>query len=62
MTKTEIKNEIQKVLDKVPENVLKDILDFLKDLQSQPSGRLDLASNLRQILAEDKELLKKLAQ
>ena len=62
MTKTEIKNEIQKVLDIVPENILQDILDFLKDLQNQPSGSLNLTNNLRQILSEDKELLRKLAQ
>ena len=62
MTKTEIKNEIQKVLDNVPENVLLDILDLLKDLQNQPGDRLGLTRSLQQILSEDKDLLAKLAQ
>ncbi|MFY7666692.1 hypothetical protein [Flavobacterium sp.] len=62
MTKTEIQSEIQKVLDSVPETVLKDVLDFLKELKEQPADKTRLASNLRQILADDKDLLEKLAQ
>jgi hypothetical protein len=62
MTKTEIRNEIQKVLEHVPENLLQDILDLLKDLQNQPGNRLEITHSLRQILSEDKELLEKLAQ
>jgi hypothetical protein len=62
MTKTEIKIEIQKVLDNVPENVLQDILDLLKGLQNQPLDKLEITHSLRQIIAEDKELLEKLAQ
>ena len=62
MTKTEIKDEIQKVLDNVPENVLQDILELLKGIQNQPEGKLELTHSLRHILTEDKELLEKLAQ
>ena len=62
MTKTQIQSEIQKVLDSVPENVLQDVLDFLKELQDQPADKVRLTNNLRQILAEDKDLLEKLAQ
>jgi hypothetical protein len=62
MTKTEIKIEIQKVLDNVPENVLQDILDLLKGLQNQPLDKLEITHSLLQIIAEDKELLEKLAQ
>lgn len=62
MTKTQIKSEIQKVLDNVPENMLHDILDFLKELQEQPVSKVKLTNNLRKILLEDKELLEKLAQ
>ena len=62
MTNTEIKNEIQKVLDNIPKNVLQDILDLLKGLQNQPSDKLEITHSLRQILAEDNELLEKLAQ
>lgn len=62
MTKTQIRTEIQKVLDSVPETILQDVLDFLKALQNQPAEKVRLANNLRQILSEDKELLEKLAQ
>lgn len=62
MTKTQIQSEIQKVLDSVPENVLQDVLDFLKELQDQPEEKVRLTNNLRKILSEDKELLERLAQ
>jgi len=62
MTSIEIKTEIQKVLDQVPENVLEDVLDFLKELQVKSTDQIKLANNLRKILSEDKELLEKLAQ
>lgn len=62
MTAKEIKSEIQKSLDKVPESVLQDILDFLRQAENQPIGRLNLTRNLRDIILEDKELLQKLAK
>ncbi len=62
MTKAELKIEIQKVINNVPENILEDVLDFLKELQEHPSNKVKLANNLRQILSEDKELLERLAQ
>lgn len=62
MTTTQIKTEIQKVLDNVPESALKDVLEFLKELQSSTPQQIKLTNNLRQILTEDKELLEKLAQ
>lgn len=62
MTKMEIKTEIQKVLDSVPEGVLEDVLDFLKELQVQQEDKVRLTSDLRKILSEDRELLERLAQ
>jgi len=62
MTTKEIKSEIQKSLDNVPESVLQDILDFLKRAEKQPAANLDLAKHLRDILAEDRELLERLAK
>jgi mRNA-degrading endonuclease RelE of RelBE toxin-antitoxin system len=61
MTVKEIKSEIQKSMDKVPESVPKDILDFLKSVENKSREQLNLAKNLRNILAEDKELLERLA-
>ena len=62
MTKTQIKTEIEKVLDSVPETLLLDVLDFLKELQAHPIEKVKLTNNLRHILTEDKELLGRLAQ
>jgi len=62
MTKTQIKTEIQKVLNNVPEAILQDVLDFLKELQNQPGEKVKLTNNLRQILSKDKELLERLAK
>jgi hypothetical protein len=53
MTKTEIKSEIQRVLDNIPENVLQDVLELLKDLQDHPTRLLEITNSLRKILNED---------
>jgi hypothetical protein len=62
MTAEEIKSEIQKSLDKVPESVLQDVLGFLKQAEKQSPDRLTLAKNLSEIFIEDKELLERLAK
>lgn len=62
MTAVEIKKEISKVLDQVPEKLLADILDLLKEVQSGKSLNSTLTSNFKKILAEDSDLLHKLAQ
>jgi hypothetical protein len=49
-------------LDNVPESVLQDILNFLKQVENQPANRLNLMRDLSDILAEDKELLERLAK
>ena len=62
MTTNQIKTEIQKVLDTVPETVLEDILKYLKNLADKPRDTITLSQNLRKILSEDKELLDRLAK
>jgi hypothetical protein len=62
MTTKDIKSEIQKSLDKVPESVLQDVLDYLKQIENQPIQKVNLTRNLRDILTEDKELLERLAK
>lgn len=61
MTIKELKSEIQKSLDNVPESVLTDILALLKQVEGQPD-KVKLTQNLRDILAEDKNLLERLAK
>jgi hypothetical protein len=62
MTPNQIKMEIQKVLDSIPEVVLEDILKYLKSLQNINSDTINLSQNISKILTEDRELLERLAQ
>jgi hypothetical protein len=62
MTAKEIRSEIQKVLDKVPEALLGDILEYLKAIRGKSANTVHLSKDLSRIIAEDKELLEKLAQ
>jgi len=59
MSKDEIKFEINKVLDLLPDKALEDLLSFLKNIENRSS---DLFIDFHRILNEDKELLQKLAQ
>ena len=60
MTMTDLKQEINKAIDNVPESVLVDILDYLKQIQVTPVEKIDLSRHLGLILREDKELLQRL--
>ncbi|MFC0516118.1 hypothetical protein ACFFGT_17995 [Mucilaginibacter angelicae] len=62
MTAAEIKTEINKALENVPEEALADVLSYLKHLQSKMAGDIKLTTHLRQVLTEDSELLERLAQ
>lgn len=62
MKTEEIKTEINKVIDTVPDNVLIDLLDYLKQLQEVSQKNIELSKNLKLILNEDRELLAKLAK
>lgn len=61
MTVADLKYEINKAIDEVPESVLNDILDYLKQVKVTPKEKIDLTRHLGQILREDKELLQRLA-
>lgn len=62
MTTTEIKEELHRVVDQVPDTSLNEALAFLKALQSNSPERLKRAENFKKILKEDKELLQRLAK
>lgn len=62
MTTREIKTEIQKLLDTVPESTLQDLHGYLKQAQERTKDKIEFSNHLRQILKEDKEVLEKLAQ
>jgi hypothetical protein len=61
MTTADLKFEIKKAIDEVPESVLVDILDYLKQVKASPKEKIDLSRHLGLIIREDKELLKRLA-
>jgi hypothetical protein len=60
MARSEIKEEINKVLDNASDEVLVDILDYLKQLLTTSTPEARLSSNLSRILQEDKEVLERL--
>ena len=62
MTAKDLKIEIQKVLDNVPENLLEDVLSYLQEIQKRSASEFNNSQHLKKILTEDRELLKKLAQ
>lgn len=62
MSRDELKDEIAKVLETVPEEILEDVLDYLKLLITNPKEKLSMTTKLRQIINEDEELLQKLSQ
>jgi hypothetical protein len=62
MSKEEIKSEINKVLDTLPDKALEDLLSFLKNIGDNSSRTFDTGTLLKKILEEDNNLLKRLAQ
>jgi hypothetical protein len=59
MSHNELKIEIQKLLDNIPDTVLEEILVVLKDIEAKSKINEDY---LTKIFSEDKEVLQKLAQ
>jgi hypothetical protein len=62
MSTNEVKDEINKVLDTAPDEVLESILNYLKELLSKNKQESLLSSNLNRILLEDKEVLDRLSK
>jgi len=62
MSKDQIKDEINKVLDNLPDKALEDLLSFLKNIEGTRTISLLDNNNFARILAEDKDLLAKLAK
>jgi hypothetical protein len=62
MSKSEVKDQINKVLENVSDEALESILNYLKELISKSESNLILSNNLNKILSEDKEVLERLAK
>ena len=50
MNKADLKEEIRKAIDNMPESVLTEILDYLKQIQVTPEKQIDLSNHLGLIL------------
>ena len=61
MTAIQLKAEIEKELNQMPDSALGEVLDFLKGLHQQHAEEIELDKFLEQTLIEDKNLLKRLA-
>lgn len=62
MRRDDLKVEIQKIIDKVPENMLEDIYNILREFADKNPDTIKLSHNLNKILSEDKGLLERLAK
>lgn len=62
MSRTELTIEIQKIIESMPDAVLSEVLAYLKMHQEKSENEIKLSQNLGQILSEDRDLLKRLAQ
>lgn len=62
MSTKELKEEINKVLNDAPDELLESVLDYLKGLLSGSKSNAIISDNLNRIIREDNELLKRLAK
>lgn len=62
MSRGEIKTAINELLDSTSEDVLNEVLKYLESVKNKSARTVTLSQNLRTILAEDKELLERLAK
>ena len=61
MSRNELKEELDKLLESIPDELLEDVLDYIKVLIATPSNNIQLTSNLHEIINDDKRLLQRLA-
>lgn len=62
MTTKQLKQEVVKALDQMPDEVLTELLAYLQSLQGMDVATIQRAHHLKRILVEDDALLKSLAQ
>ncbi len=62
MTTKDLRKEIDRVIQEVPENLLDDILSYLRNIEKKSKQDIEALSDLKRIFKEDQELLEKLAK
>jgi len=58
----EPKQEILEIVNRLPNEVLGELLEYIRQLEKTTMEKISLSRNLNTILAEDRELLEKLAK
>ncbi len=61
MTREELKSEISKAIDNVPEDALPQILEYVNSLQHQSFDKTKLNKFTDKVFEEDDEILRRLA-
>ena len=62
MTTQDLRKEINKVIQKVPDELLEEVLSYLKKFEKASKKNYESVNHLKQILKEDQELLDRLAK
>ena len=62
MTTKDLRKEINRVIQKVPDDFLTEILSYLKEVENKSMQDFESFKHLKQIFKEDQELLEKLAK
>jgi hypothetical protein len=62
MTTQDLRKEINRVIQKVPDDFLNEILSYLKEFENKSKNDLISINHLKQILKEDQELLGRLSK
>lgn len=62
MATEDLKKEITDAIDNIPDNVLVDVLKYIKSLENKSKDKIQLSQNLSDILKEDRNLLERLAK
>ena len=62
MKTNDLRLEIIRLIQVLPENLLEDIFIYLSQIEKEPKENVEALSNLKRIFKEDQELLEKLAK
>jgi len=62
MTTQDLRKEISRVIQKVPDDFLNEILSYLQEFEKITKKDVGSVKHLKQILKEDQELLERLAK
>ena len=62
MTTLELRSELHKAIENIPENILPEILDYIHAIQQPSTDKENLKKFVDKVFEEDDSLLRRLAQ